>query len=206
MSIFFYFFNISQKPVDVINLFFQNRQQWRVQIIDHATHLQALEQADVREGFKVHGSGLPFGDTPLLQEAGFAIGQLKKQFDQILGIDLGGLGARQGGGPQNLDDVISNKSDQVHSLGSTSGNSGHDACRAPKRTTLQIIELFNVPLFFFRDHIRYGALAREHRIPVVPHNDGRNHHEQPGIVGLCIWPQRIDHLQVEKGRKQDAAA
>ena len=75
MSIFFYFFNISQKPVDVINLFFQNRQQWRVQIIDHATHLQALEQADVREGFKVHGSGLPFGDTPLLQEADFAIGQ-----------------------------------------------------------------------------------------------------------------------------------
>lgn len=47
MSIIFDFFDISQKHVDVINLFFQNRQQWHVQIIDLATHLQALEQADV---------------------------------------------------------------------------------------------------------------------------------------------------------------
>lgn len=95
MSKFFNFIDTLNNRVDIINLFFQDRQQRRIQIIDLPTHLQALEQADVFKGFEVHGGSLPFGDTPLLQEADFAIRQLKNQLDQILGIDLGGLCARQ---------------------------------------------------------------------------------------------------------------
>ena len=49
-------------------------------------------------------------------------------------------------------------------------------------------------------------MTREHRLSVQPHHDRGNNHEQPGIVGLCIRPQGIDQLQVEKRREQDTAA